>query len=184
VGRASPFHERCVVVANILVGFGLLEANLVHLSNRDAQSTRMLLTDEPIALANALTAEHNALRHSILPQLVEVLSHNKHQEFPQNIFSIGTVFKAEEETHLGIALCPGDFTAAKQLIEGVARALGKHLDVAAGDHGSFIPGRAAMLHLEKKFIGVIGEMHPEALSNFGIETPVAGIEINLGKLLR
>jgi len=46
-----------------------------------------------IPLANSISSEYNVLRAWVLPSLMEILSNNKHHEYPQKIFTIGTIFK-------------------------------------------------------------------------------------------
>ena len=49
---------------------------------------------------------------------------------------------------------------------------------------SFISGRAGRIKLRDVDIGLIGEVHPQVLSNFTLEMPVAAIELNLSELFR
>jgi len=50
------------------------------------------------------------------------------------------------------------------------------------EHPSFLKGRAGSIIINGKTIGVIGELHPQVLINFGLQTPVAAFEINIEDL--
>ena len=50
------------------------------------------------------------------------------------------------------------------------------------DHPSFIPGRAAWVHVGDEELGVFGELHPELLDRWGLYLPVAACELRLDAL--
>ena len=68
-----------------------------------------------IQLANSLSAEYNVLRAWMIPSLLEVFKNNKHHDYPQVIFGIGTVFKKDtgadtnisENDRLAVAVSSG-----------------------------------------------------------------------------
>jgi len=147
---------------------------------------------EIVELENALTKEYNVLRYWMIPSLMHVLSENKHNEYPQHIFDMGTVFKEnnekethlEEATRLGIALCnpKADFTEIKQILDYLFRALGISYDIEEAEHDSFIKGRVGRVSYHGKKIAYIGEIYPKVLENWELEMPVAVLELNLTDL--
>jgi phenylalanyl-tRNA synthetase beta chain len=57
-------------------------------------------------------------------------------------------------------------------------------EVKPTEHASFIPGRAAaLLDASGQPLGVMGEVHPEVLENYGLRHPVAVLELSLRRLL-
>ena len=48
----------------------------------------------------------------------------------------------------------------------------------------FIEGRFAEIKIDKKSIGLIGEVHPKILKNWKIRMPVALFEINLEEIFK
>src|SRR3989338_105431 len=82
-------------VSDVFVGLGFTEANTYHISNKNELVGKMNLSEKEdaqvVELANALTEDYNAIRSWMLPNLLRILSENKHNEFPQNIFEIGLV---------------------------------------------------------------------------------------------
>ncbi|MFQ5474544.1 MAG: phenylalanine--tRNA ligase subunit beta [Candidatus Nanoarchaeia archaeon] len=192
VGEADSFERFKARTANIIVSLGFLETNTYHLSNEDEQCGKMLSDIRFVPLANALTDDYNILRAWMLPSLLIVLSNNKHHDYPQNIFEMGTVFKEDKSTETGVSepdklavtLCgnDSDYTKIKQVLDVIISALDMDVYTDNMDHPSFIPGRAAKVVVNNKEIGVIGEIHPQVLENFSIETPVAALELDISAL--
>jgi len=50
-----------------------------------------------VELGNSVNSEYNVLRYWLIPCLMETLKYNKHYEYPQNIFEIGTIFRINED---------------------------------------------------------------------------------------
>ncbi len=179
-------------IANVLVGMGMLEAHTYHVSNVPAQTKLMQHKAEVIELANALTVDYNALRAWLLPSMMDVLKVNKMREYPQKFFSMGTVFspnaktptQVEERTNACIlsAHPKADYTEIRQVLEYVLRTLGMNYTIEETEHGTFVPGRVAQLKIDGHSIGVLGEVHPQVLTNLGLEMPVAALELNLTEL--
>jgi phenylalanyl-tRNA synthetase beta chain len=67
-------------------------------------------------------------------------------------------------------------------MDALLRELGWKAEYAAIDHPTFVPGRAALFTVNGKSIGILGEVHPEVLTNFGLTHPVALAEITLQRV--
>ncbi len=179
-------------LCNIMTGLGLIEVSTYNLTSKEQQSILMNHQIECIELANALNEEYNTLRSWLIPSLLNVLKQNKHNNYPQNIFGTGTVFKYDnkketgikERTRLGILLCNKKitFTDIKQILDVIASALDFKYIIRDVEHGSFISGRAGRINVNGKDIAYIGEIHPQILNNFELEMPIAALEIHLTKL--
>ena len=192
IAKENNFEKFKRKIARLLVGLGLLEINTYHITNRENQTSKMNFNAEIVELENALTKEYNVLRYWMIPSLMHVLSENKHNEYPQHIFDMGTVFKEnnekethlEEATRLGIALCnpKADFTEIKQILDYLFRALGISYDIEEAEHDSFIKGRVGRVSYHGKKIAYIGEIYPKVLENWELEMPVAVLELNLTDL--
>ncbi len=185
-------------IAKLLVGLGLLETSTYHLIDKDIQTSWMKQSVNPISIVDPVSLEYNSLRTGIIPSLLFILRENKHHEYPQQLFEIGTIFtrqagNAEDET--GIAETPvlcivschqnADFTEIRQMLDYVLHHLNVHYEVKEGDHSSFIPGRFARVVVQGKDvveIAHLGEIHPEVLHHFGLEMPTCCLEVNLKEL--
>lgn len=192
VGAESEMTVFKNKIAGILAGAGLLELNTSNISSKLIQNDRMGLKNELIELESSVSADYTHLRASMLPSLLETFQSNKHHEYPQKIFDMGTVFsKGRSETgvvediNLGVALCDSsvDYTAAKQILDYLMRMIDVEYEIDEVDHPSFIDGRVGKILVNKKEVGVIGEVHPAVLNNFKLEMPVVAFELNLKQLL-
>jgi phenylalanyl-tRNA synthetase beta chain len=52
------------------------------------------------------------------------------------------------------------------------------------NHPTFIPGRCGEIVVKGKVVGIIGEVHPRVLENFGISVPVSGFELEVESLMK
>ena len=192
VAEEDRFERLKRKISEILAGLGLTEVNTYHLTSRESQADRMNLKLDLIEVASSATKEYNTLRQWMIPCLMHVLFENKHHEYPQNIFDIGTVFKKnpatetgiEENDRLAVVLCDQgtDFTKIKQVMDYLFRCLDIKYTLEETDHDSFIAGRVARVSANGKKVAYIGEIHPKVLESWGIEMPVACVEINLTEL--
>jgi len=166
-----------------------------HLIEHNKQTTMMGIDIEKfevIELASCVSEEFNTLRRWIVPSLFETYAANKHHEYPQNIFEIGKVFsiddkkenKVSEATRLAVGLAGenSDFTRIKQILDVIFDAIGEEYKVKETIHPSFIQGRCARVSVKGVDVAYIGEIHPQVISNWQIEMPVAALELNLSEL--
>ncbi|MFH0875808.1 MAG: phenylalanine--tRNA ligase subunit beta [archaeon] len=192
VGQESPesiFNNR---IADCLVGLGYLEASTLHLINKEKQTLVMNYEADVVEILKSVSKEHDSLRKWLLPVMMEVLGTNKHNEYPQRLFTIGKVFSIDtkeetnvrEETKLCIIIANKDanYTDARQALDYLMRMLDKEYKITEGSHRSLIPGRAGDIFIGGKKIGFLGEVAPVVLTNFGMEVPVTCVEINLGPI--
>ena len=194
-GKGDEFIDFENAVRELMIGFGLQEVMTFNLTNKDAQFTRMNLPyGDLVEIENPISPKWSALRRWLLPSLMEFLSLNTHEEYPQRIFEVGKATLIDEdretktvsESKLAVAIAHPrvTFTEAKEILDSVMRHLGADYRVEGIEHGSFIPGRAGRILVGDKEVGIIGEIHPQVLENWGIEMPVAGFEIFLRPFYR
>ncbi|MEK6809591.1 MAG: phenylalanine--tRNA ligase subunit beta, partial [Nanoarchaeota archaeon] len=190
IGEEDTFEKFSKKVRELLVGMQLLEVKNFHLTTKDDLTAKMNLSEEPISLKNAL-GDHNHLRNAIFPCLLKDLAENQHHEYPQNIFEMGRIFvNGDTETgvleaeHLSVVLCHDktDFTEIRQLLEALIRALGLECAVKENEHPPFVSGRSGDITIHGKKIGVIGEFHPQVITNWQLLMPTVGFELNMGRL--
>ena len=74
------------------------------------------------------------------------------------------------------------YATARSVTDAVLRELGWPGEYTASDHPIFVPGRGANLSVDGKPLGILGEVHPEVLTNFGLTNPVALAELTLARL--
>jgi len=169
-------------IAEILAGLGMLETYSYNLTNKDDECRKMLSKDSLIEIPNAKT-NYNALRHAMIPSMMKILSENKSADYPHKIFEIGKTFKKDAESDvLAVAVTNSNFTEAKQVLEYLGKMLSLGIEIKKSSHESLIEGRTGKIMLKGKEIGIIGEVSPQVISNFGLEVPVAVFEIDISKL--
>src|SRR3989338_5400684 len=184
-------------ISNILCGLGLIETCNYHLINYDEQTKKMNLNEKAmdsvnVKLANPTTAEYNALRSWMIPCLMNVFKSNKHNEYPQKIFDTGIVFRKNKNTEtnveeittlaVGSSHATTDFTEIKQILDYLLNMLNIEYKIIEHEHPFFITGRIGEIIIRDKKMGVIGEISPQVLENFGLETPVSEFELDLNEL--
>ena len=80
-------------------------------------------------------------------------------------------------THVGYA----DIRA---VADALVFELGGKMTVEPTEHPGFIAGRVAGLNTpDGQRLGIMGEVHPQVLENYGLKHPVAVFELSLEKLL-
>ncbi|MBS3137095.1 phenylalanine--tRNA ligase subunit beta [Candidatus Woesearchaeota archaeon] len=192
IAQEDEFEKFKKKIIYLLIGLNFLETNSYHLIPKTLQLNNMNIQSEVIPLVDPISIEYNTLRSWLLPSLLQILKENKHNEYPQNIFEIATVFlpdkqKAtlvDEKQHLSIVLCNPeiDYTKIKQVIDYLLRMFSIEYTIKETAHPSFIPGRVAEVIVNKISLGFLGELHPTVLTNFTIDTPIAVCELDCNML--
>ena len=142
-----------------------------------------------IELKEYISEPYSTLSSWILPILLDVLSKNKHVEYPQKLFEEGLVSvnkDSEVVDYHRLALVSAnpnaDYTEARQALDFILRLLGIKYSIEEVEHGSFLPGRVGRVVVNDKKVAYIGEIAPSVLSNFDLDIPVSGFELNLSDL--
>ncbi len=180
---------------NFLLGFGFLEVVTFMMSNREKLFTRMGLPEEPLAeTENPKMEAYTVLRNRLLPSLMEVLSTNKHHPYPQNLYEVDDVILLDPATETGaitarrlaVVLCHAraNFSEVKAVIECILENLALTAEIEAGGLGCFIEGRRFVARVEGEPLCYAGELKPEVLESWGLEMPVAALEMDLDLLYR
>ncbi len=186
VSRESREASVSRLVGRVMIGLGFQEVYPYHLTNKDVLFKRMGLKEVPVVTVKSpVNGNYDTFRNSILPQILEILGKNKHHEYPQKLFAIGRIALVDgsritEKLVLSGALADSkvDYSMGKSVIEALGRSLGLEFDFSELDDPRFIPGRSAIMNLERP-VGILGEIHPEVLENFEVEVPVVGFELDL-----
>ncbi|MBW2977791.1 phenylalanine--tRNA ligase subunit beta [Candidatus Woesearchaeota archaeon] len=174
----------------ILIGLGYQEVMSPILSNKKILYENMNVGDfGTIEINKPMSETYSIVRSWLLPILMDVLSKNKHVDYPQKIFEEGiiTVRKKEEvKDYHRVALVSAhkdaDFTEAKQALDLLMRLLDVKYEVVEVEHDSFIPGRVGRVIVGDVKVGFIGEISAEVLKNWDLNVPVVGFEVNLTEL--
>jgi len=187
IGKPNEIEVLPEKLSNIMIGLGFFEVMTFTLTNKDKESSLMRRKERPgyVMLKNPISVEHTMLRTTILPNLIELLSYNKHRELPQKIFEIGDVV-LDEKTYQNLAFVSmhsnAEFSEIRACIDAVFREIDINVDLKDSDDPAFLEGRRGDIFYKSKKIGVFGEIHPEVIWNFQLDHPIVGMEININDL--
>ncbi len=185
-GKTHPLSKLKDYIREIMVGLGYYEVMPFTLTNEKVQfyMMRRQKTSDIAYILYPISEEHTMVRTTLLPNLLEILSINRHREQPQRIFEVGeVVVNCKTELHLGaVAIHPkANFTEMLAVVDAVLRELRMQYEVKESKDKAFIEGRCADIVTNTK-IGVLGEFHPEVILNFGLEHPIIGFELKLNSV--
>ena len=126
------------------------------------------------------------MRDSILPELLENLSKNIHESYPQKMFETGTVFTlgnpiSEKINFSGIsAHQDANFSEIKSILQSALKTgFDITIETKTTANSAFEEGRCAAVLVNGKEIGVIGEISSKIIDDYKIRVPVVGFEISL-----
>ncbi len=124
--------------------------------------------------------------------LFEALRENRRRPVPQRLFEIDNVVVlndsaetgAAEERRMAFVETGRDsgYATARSVMDALLRELGWKGEYTAIKDPTFVEGRVAAFIMGGKAIGVLGEVHPEVLINFGLTHPVALAELTLQRV--
>jgi len=193
IGNENPKEIIKRKISEILSGLNMLEVSNYHLTNKNDQFMKMGISEKQekgiIELESSKT-DYTILRNNLSHFLLKNLSENVDSEYPQRIYETGIVFELKEDIKetekLAIAVTPGNFTEARQILEYLFKNIGSQIIFEETENFPvhFIEGRTAKIILNKKEIGFIGEIHPKILRNWKIKMPVALLEINMEEIFK
>jgi phenylalanyl-tRNA synthetase beta chain len=178
-------------VRDIIVGLGFQEILSPILTNKKTLFKNMDMKEfNLVEIEDYLSESYSVVRNWLLPILMDVLSKNKHTEYPQMVFEQGlitvnkkTTVHDYERVAAVIAANDSNFTKIKQVLDYIMKGLGIEYEIKETEHDSFIKGRVGRVNVKGKNVAYIGEISPGVLTNLGLEVPVAGFELNLSDLM-
>jgi len=194
LGRLSALTIFSRSVKEIFVGLGFQEMIYNYLGSRKELCDNMRADGKRmIRIANPMTEKYEYLRDSVIASLMASEAVSGHAVYPHKIFEVGKIAFLDEAENYGTAtrqyagfLCAdkdANFNAAAAYMQTLFYYLSLEYKAAESDDPRFIPGRAAALIAGGKPVGVFGEIHPEALDNWGVAVPCVAGEIDLEALL-
>ena len=187
IGQTNPISSKLKSLGQIMIGLGYAEA-----LNSSLSSKRILYdmtnreSEKIISVLDSKSMEHTILRDAIFPGLLENLSRNIHESYPQKLFETGTVFTIDtpisEKINFACISAHKDasFTEIKSVLQSCLK-IGFSIGVStkALDHPSFEKGRCASIVLNEKEIGIIGELSSKIKDEYKIRIPVVCFEMSL-----
>jgi phenylalanyl-tRNA synthetase beta chain len=199
----TPAQRRVQIAKRLLVSRGLMEAvTFSFMENRIAE----LFTSgnkPPVKLANPIAADLDAMRPSILPNLLQAAARNAARGLSDPaLFEVGPQYSDDTPEgqatvaaglrngnaiprHWAVKPRPADAFDAKGDALALLAALGapvENLQVSADAPGWYHPGRSGSLRLGPTVIAWFGEIHPHILKEMGVKGAAAGFEVFLDRV--
>ncbi len=144
-----------------------------------------------IVISNPLGEDTSIMRTTALPSMMEVLARNYNNRNAQAcLFELASEYipttedqLPSEKTSLIVGMYGGDsdFFTAKGMAEQILEKLSvtDYEIEASSEEYSYHPGRCAVLTLAGQRLGIIGEIHPKAAENYGIEGRVYSFTLDV-----
>ena len=192
IGQKSDMIIKTDLINKTAVGLGFLEVlNSSLTSKKVLYDLTKRNSSKIISVLDSKSQEHTILRDSLLPGLLENLSKNIHESYPQKLFETGVVFSKGDPIHesinLGVVVAYKDtnFSELKAIMQSILRTNFKinSETKTSKNQELYVEGRHADIFVDNKKIGEIGEIDSEILENFRIRTSVVGFEIKLSGLI-
>ncbi len=191
-GGLSDYQLRRRLVRQVLVGFGCDETfPMPFLAPGDL--LRAGLADNGVTLSNPLVSEQSVLRTSLLPGQLKAIAYNQsHRCSDVRFFEIDHVYLPplpdqllpDEREYLAVALAGSEAPEAVAALDLIERELGlPNVVLRSASPPGLHATRSAEVVVAGRTSGVVGEVDPLVLENFGVTGRVAWLELDLGELL-
>lgn len=199
-GRLTGIERFSRRARGLMVGLGYEELMVSYLGSYRDHVERMRSAGDPeldgqvLRIANPISASYAVVRASTLPSLLRCEAASAHAVYPHRLFEVGKIARrdaggdtgAVTRTHLGFLYADGaaGFNDVNEHLAGLLYYLRIPYRLRACSDPRFAPGRAAevLAGSGETPAGRIGELHPEALSAWAIQTPCAACELDLETL--
>ena len=196
-GRLTPETEFGRKVKDIMIGLGFQEMIYNYLGSKRDFLDKMQLTETHgrgiIQVDNPMTENYEFVRPSILPQLLYSESVSGNAVFPHKSFEVGKIAHPDADDNYGSVTKNylgflhsdngADFNIVSSYVSALMFYLVRDYVLEELEDPRFIPGRAAVIRSNGKNTGILGEVHPQVLENWGIQMPVTVCELDLDEIL-
>jgi phenylalanyl-tRNA synthetase beta chain len=181
-------------VRQILIGLGYSEIMSLPLTTKEFQFERLRwpTPERYPEVSNPKLKAYNVVRTHLMSGLFEALRENRRRPMPQRLFEIDNVVALNNLAETGAAEerrmafvetgTESGYATARSVMDALLRELGWNGHYTAIKDPTFVDGRVAAFIMNGKPIGVLGEVHPEVLTNFGLTFPVALAELTLERV--
>lgn len=186
-----------------LVALGADEIVTYSLLSRSAIISSGAAVDSLVSIANPLTIEQEAMRHSLIPGMLNTILWNINRKIKDlKLFEIGNIYfkkddKFGEKRRLAVAITGQNFKGwaggstdvglfeLKGMVETLLSELGiEAVDFFAAKDGSFSQVECAQVLINGEPVGVMGRISSDVLHKFDIKDKVYLFEADLDAVLK
>ncbi len=193
-GQGRPEEEASEPVRSVLLGLGYSEIMSLPMTTEELhyEKFRISVPEHYPRIANPKLKAMTVVRSHLMTGLMEHLRENRRAPLPLQFFELDNVTildkhaetGAHEERHLAIVVMGRDasYASLRSAIDALLFELKLHGTYSATEHLSFIPGRVAEVVTGGNVSGILGELHPEVITGFGLDHPVAIADLKILKV--
>ncbi len=197
-GKYTPEQKFSATVSSTMLALGLSEIMTYSFISSKYYDRILMPENDPlrnsIVISNPLGEDTSIMRTVALPSMMEVLARNYNNRNPSAaLFELASEYiptapdalPNEKVTLIGGLYGNGaDYFTLKGIVEELLDRLSiTDYDVEASTKEySYHPGRCAVLTVNGKRLGVLGEIHPRCAENYGIKERVYSFSLDMDAL--
>lgn len=194
VGKLTDSQKFFRTINDTLLSCGCSEISTFSFISPKAYDKIRLAKDSAerssVVITNPLGEDTSIMRTTILPSMLNVLSHNfNHKNESAALFEVGTVYQPTEidklpiesqKVAIGLYGNDADFYTLKGIVEKLLDVLNvaEYDIVPVTDNPTFHPGRTAKFVIGDRVLATLGEVHPKVAENYEMNTKVYVAEID------
>ena len=142
-----------------------------------------------VVISNPLGEDTSVMRTTSLPSMLEIIARNyNYNNEDVRLFEIATVYipttpetLPNENKTVSIGMYGScDFFTLKGVCENILKVAGinKYTIRSEANSDSYHPGRCARMYVGDKEIGILGQVHPLVMQNYGVDCDVYAAELD------
>lgn len=211
VGRPRPEEAASTPVRDALLGLGYHEIMSLPMTTEADHFTKLRqpVPEHFVQVQNPKLRALTVVRSHLMGGVLGAMHENKRRVMPVRLFELdncvrldGPAGAAGSVEGTGVQTSPGSlngtveerrlcfaemgpdagYASVRGVLDALFFELGQKATYVAIEHPAFVPGRVAKVTTDGGLEGLIGEIHPEALVNFGLELPVGLVDLRVATL--
>ena len=199
-GKYTPRQKFESAVGTTMLALGASEIMTYSFISPKYYDKIRMPADSPlrksVTISNPLGEDTSIMRTTALPSMLEVLARNYNNRNEAScLYELASVYLPTEEGKLpderlrlicGMYGSDTDFFTAKGIAEDLLASLGvTDWGIAAfADDPAYHPGRCAKLTMDGEELGVIGELHPKVMENYGMDCRAVSFTLDVDTMFR
>lgn len=158
--------------------WGFSEVYTYSFISADMISKAGMRTEDHVKVANPLTEEIAYMRRSLIPSMLSTIEKNQHQRKTLSLFELSNVYIPKnkdlpEEKGVLMLMKTNSYRELKGYAEQLLEEIGvTNWQIERSSAPQFHPQKSALWKKSGRIFGLIGSIHPSALSQFGIKQEV------------
>ncbi len=190
-GGRTPKQQFEVDVEQAMYGMGLNQIQTFSFISPKYYDKIRLPADlrKSVVISNPLGEDTSVMRTTSLPSMLEIITRNcNFNNENVRLFEVATVYLPTgpdtlpcENKVLTVGMYGDcDFYTVKGVCENILKLASiQNVSIRSEDSNpSYHPGRCAVLYAGEQKLGVLGQIHPVVMQNYGIDLPVYAAELD------